>query len=214
LSSSQERPVAIALGTGGDALEGLYVGASRPDSEGAGGAVVAPPHPLYGGSMDSPVVNEIAYACRTADLASLCFNWRGVGASAGIPSGDTADAAEDYAAAVAYLAKTVDPPLTACGYSFGAVAALRVGCAQTVVRRLVLVAPPPALLDLRELEEFGGPLLVVAGEQDSIAPADTLASLAAELDHATFAAIPEADHFFGVGLREIGKAVSGFLGSD
>ena len=45
-------------------------------------AVVAPPHPEYGGSLDNPVVNELAYALYQEGFASLRFNWRGVGASA------------------------------------------------------------------------------------------------------------------------------------
>ena len=42
--------------------------------------------------MQSPVVNEIAYACQKAGIASLRFDWRGVGASAGEPSGSAGDA--------------------------------------------------------------------------------------------------------------------------
>jgi len=163
--------------------------------------------------MDSPVVNEIAHACHTAGLASLCFNWRGVGASAGTPSGEADDADADYTAAVEHLADTVDPPLVACGYSFGAATALRVGCAQPTVRRLVLVAPPPTLLDPAQLDSFRGRVLVVAGEQDAIAPAAALAQLASEVDAATFRTVPDADHFFGVGLRDIRRAVSEFLGA-
>ena len=99
-----EQGVVIALGDGTVALEGIYLAGDGPD---AGGAVIAAPHPLYGGSMESPVVNEIAYACGRAGLASLCFNWRGVGASAGEPSGEAADADADYAAAALHLARTV-----------------------------------------------------------------------------------------------------------
>ena len=73
MTKALEKMVAIPLGSDGAALEGIYL--SGPDGA-ASGAVVAPPHPLYGGSMDSPVVNEIAYACQKAGHASLRFNWR------------------------------------------------------------------------------------------------------------------------------------------
>ena len=76
----EERSVAIPLGSSPLALEGLYLAGEDGD---AGGAVIAPPHPLYGGSMESPVVGEVAHACARAGLATLRFNWRGVGASAG-----------------------------------------------------------------------------------------------------------------------------------
>ncbi|MDX1648492.1 MAG: hypothetical protein R3263_01440, partial [Myxococcota bacterium] len=51
--------------TDGESLEGIFVGgapAEGPD-DATGGAVVAPPHPLYGGSMDAPVCNELAWTC-------------------------------------------------------------------------------------------------------------------------------------------------------
>ena len=62
-----ERPATIALPEleglpAGAALDGLWLPA-RGDLGARGGAVVAAPHPLMGGSMDSPVVNELAHAC-------------------------------------------------------------------------------------------------------------------------------------------------------
>ena len=105
----------IPLGEADLALEGIYLSGSQDDGR---GALVAPPHPLYGGSMDSPVVNEVAYACERCGIASLRFNWRGVGASAGTPSGETAHAEADYGAALAHLGETVPGAIIGCGYSF------------------------------------------------------------------------------------------------
>ncbi|MBW1685727.1 MAG: alpha/beta fold hydrolase [Deltaproteobacteria bacterium] len=204
----EERAVVIALGGGTLALEGIYLTGAGPD---AGGAVIAAPHPLYGGSMESPVVNEIAYACQRAGLASLCFNWRGVGASAGEPSGEAADADADYAAAALHLEETVSGPLVAAGYSFGAAAALRVGAQHPRVRRLLLVSPPPSLLVAAALEGFRGAVLMLTGEHDAIAPARALEDLAASLPWATLRVVADADHFFMAGLGEIARAVGDWL---
>jgi alpha/beta superfamily hydrolase len=204
----EERGVVIALGDGTLALEGIYLAGDGPD---AGGAVIAAPHPLYGGSMESPVVNEIAHACQRAGLASLCFNWRGVGASAGEPSGEAVAADADYAAAALHLAETVSGPLVAAGYSFGAAAAVRVGAQHPRVWRLLLISPPPSLLAAAALKGFRGAVLMLTGEHDAIAPARALEDLAASLPRATLRVVAEADHFFMAGLGEIARAVGDWL---
>ena len=206
--AGEEQAVAIPWGDGGRGLEGVFTaGGDEP-----GGAVIAPPHPLYGGSMDSPVVNELAFAFRSAGLASLCFNWRGVGASAGSTSGDAGDADEDYAAALAHLEQTVGLPILACGYSFGAVTALRVAAGQPRVKRLVLVAPPLSMLAQEDLAAVSGRALVVAGERDRFAPAAELEERVATVDHVHCAVVPGADHFFATGLAEISREVAAWLG--
>ena len=52
MQTRSELGVAIAIEGSGATLEGLL--AAGP--EGAGGALIAPPHPLYGGTIESPVV--------------------------------------------------------------------------------------------------------------------------------------------------------------
>lgn len=211
---SEERAVPIPVPTAAEpglVLDGLYVAVRDRD---AAGAVIAAPHPLYGGSIDSPVVNELAQACDGAGIATLRFNWRGVGASGGRPSGEARDADADYGAAFAQLAETVSGPIVACGYSFGAAAAVRCAAQSERVTRMVLVAPPPALLDADRLAEFAGRSLVLCGERDDLAPPDALAALAAECDRVSFASIPEADHFFVSGLAELGRRARAFLGGD
>jgi len=157
-------------------------------------------------------VNEIAYACRKAGIASLRFDWRGVGASAGEPSGSARDADEDTAAALAHLEETVSGELLACGYSFGAAAALRAGAGHPRVTRLVLVSPPPGLLDPEALARFPGRVLVVTGEADAVAPAGQLAALAARARHSRMRVIPDCEHFFVEGLAELGRELSAWLG--
>jgi uncharacterized protein len=208
-SRREERGIAIPLpGAEGLALEGLFVAGEDPEG---GGCVIAPPHPLYGGSMDSPVVSELAWACAKAGLASLRFNWRGVGASAGEPSGNLADARADYGACLVYLAESVAGGLVAAGYSFGAAAAVAAAAGHPRARRLVLVAPPPPLLDAEALRARERPVLVLTGEHDAIAPPSALSPLTAGLTSGRFVEIPEADHFFAAGLARLSAEVSAWL---
>jgi len=210
-----ERMVPIAREDApGETLEGIFRsggGGERGAAQAPGGAVVAPPHPLYGGSLDSPVVNEIAWAASRAGLATLAFNWRGVGASAGEPSAEPGHADADYAAALAHLAETVSGPLVACGYSFCAAAAVRATRTSERVKRLVLVAPPAAWIQAAELRRCQCPALVVVGACDRLAPAQELAAQLAEVPALELRVIEAADHFFSVGLAEVGGAITRWL---
>lgn len=216
MARREERSTAIPwlgeAGEQGEALEGLFI-AGDDETGGGGGAVIAPPHPLYGGSMESPVVSELAWACTKAGLASLRFNWRGVGGSTGTPSGELADGAQDFAAALLQLGRSVPGPLVAAGYSFGAAAALRAAADQPRVKRLVLVAPPPSLLDADRLAAGGRALLLLAGRHDAIAPPAALEALAKGLPGARFVLLEDADHFFAGGLAALSAEVARWLGT-
>jgi len=88
-------------------------------------AIVCHPHPLYGGTMDNKVVYTVARALQTSGIATLRFNFRGVGASRGTydeGAGETRDAAAlaDFGAA-----RWPHRRLVLAGFSFGAFVALR-----------------------------------------------------------------------------------------
>lgn len=204
-----EKHITLALpGSESLALDGIFAAGSGP---GPGGAVIASPHPLYGGSMFSPVVGEVAHACGQAGYATIRFDWRGVGASAGAPSGEPTDADADYVAALEYLAETAEGPLVAAGYSFGAAAAVRAAARHPRVRKLVLVSPPPALLDASALAGFRGSALLVVGDSDEFAPVEALEALVRDQPRRRLEVIGGRDHFFMSGVAEVGRAVSGFL---
>ena len=198
----KEQMVPVHVNAGGLALEGVW-------QKGAGrGAVIAPPHPQYGGSMENPVVSEIAYGLYKAGVASLRFNWRGVGASQGRVTGEWSAAEEDYLAALDQVAATLPPPVVAAGYSFGAATALRIGLRDARVSELILVAPPVGMVEKLSLEDFRGPIHVIAGGRDELAPLDELSSLLEGLPNANLDVIPKADHFFGAnGLAELAELV-------
>jgi alpha/beta superfamily hydrolase len=182
-----------------------------PVANAARGAVIAPPHPLYGGSMDSPVVTEIAHACEYAGIESLRFNWRGVGASAGTVTGDEGVADEDYAASLDWIEASVPGPVTACGYSFGAATAARAAAARPRVARLVLVAPPPSMLARETLAGAACEIFVVAGDADPFVPFDALAALCDGIPRLQLECIAGADHFFMAHLAEVGRLARKFL---
>lgn len=156
-------------------------------------AVVAPPHPLYGGSIGNPVVRAIEARLLALGLSTLAFNFRGTGDSTGEPSGDLADGVVDYVAA----ARSVkgQEPTWATGYSFGSCAAL-MAALKLPVQKVLMVAPPLALLDPALLERYRGELLVLVGSDDDYAPEAELRETFARAPQARIELLPGVDHFF------------------
>lgn len=163
----------------------------------AAGAVICHPHPQYGGTMENNVVIAVAEALQSLGMATLRFNFRGVGASEGEHGGGAGEVI-DTSAAVASLRAAGVRDVTLAGYSFGAaVAARAVGEDPTLASRLVLVAPPITFFSLDTLAECRLPKLIIAGEHDSYCPLAALRDTAARLPApTTLVTIPAADHFF------------------
>ena len=202
-----EIPVTIAVEASGLVLEGLW----RPGT--VAGGVIAPPHPEYGGSLDNPVVTELAFALEAAGCASLRFNWRGVGASQGFVTGDWQAADADFAAALDQLEASLSGTLLGVGYSFGAATAMRCALRDSRLSRLLLVAPPASMLRKLPLERFPGALSVIVGDEDEFAPDAELSELFGDLPNAELHVISGVDHFFGgSGLRDLAQLARSALG--
>jgi alpha/beta superfamily hydrolase len=186
----REKGVTIAVEDEGIVLEGVWQsGQTRA-------GLVAPPHPEYGGSLENPVVSEIAYGLHKAGFASLRFNWRGVGASQGQSTGDPRAADSDFRAALHHLHETVAVPVIGAGYSFGAAAALRVALDDPSLQSLLLVAPPLSMIQDIPIERVECPIRVIVGSQDPFAPARELSERLALLADGRLEVVPGVDHFF------------------
>jgi len=161
-----------------------------------GVAVIAHPHPLFGGTMDNKVVQTLARAFVSTGWTAVRFNFRGVGASEGVHDEGRGET-EDYRAIVAQLAP--EGAIAVAGFSFGAfvaINALQALWSERNVRQVALIGAsvarvvPPAL-PVDALERT----LVVHGEAD-----DTVA-LAALMDWARpqslpVTVVPGGGHFF------------------
>ena len=128
-----------------------------------GTAVIAHPHPLFGGTMDNKVVQTLARAFVQSGWRAVRFNFRGVGASEGTYDEGRGEL-QDLLAVVAHSAP--DGPLALAGFSFGAfvtshaVAALAARDPQAVVlvgtaASRFTVAPIAAALHERTLVLHG-----------------------------------------------------------
>jgi uncharacterized protein len=204
-----ERPLTIPL-PGGIALEGAV--ALPPGA--VAGVVVCHPHPRYGGDMDNPVVLTATEACAGQGLATLRFNFRGVGGSGGGWDEGRGER-DDVRAALAHLRGLLRGPARVglAGYSFGAAMAAAVAAGEAPAG-LALIAPPLASPNWPGPGALAvaAPLLVVAGSDDTHCPRPGLAALAAALPAATVTVIDGADHFFYSGRRALHAALAGWAG--
>jgi len=176
----------------------------------AGGVALCHPHPLYGGDMENPVVIRIAEVCQEAALATLRFDFRGVGASTGAFDEGRGEQ-DDLGAALDHLTRVLPAgaPIAAAGYSFGAAVAGRVAMRRALAG-VALIAPAlamPALADLGNLAAFERPILIVAGTADQYCPGEALERLARAVPRATVRTIEGADHFFLGKLFPLGEVV-------
>jgi alpha/beta superfamily hydrolase len=146
-----------------------------------GCAVIAGSHPLLGGNMHNNVVRGLGDGLAERGLATLRFNYRGVGQSQG-PAVDLAghmaefwqtsrvtgeaDYARDLQGAADFLREAVGPSsVTLVGYSFGCSLLPAVRLAEPPAA-FVLVAPPLGKHDYEAFAEARCPVLVIASEND------------------------------------------------
>jgi alpha/beta superfamily hydrolase len=179
-----------------------------------GVAVIAHPHPLFGGTMDNKVVQTLARAFVGCGWTCVRFNFRGVGASAGTHDdgrGETAD--------LLSVIEQVAPqgPLALGGFSFGSfvtVNALAQLWADRQPQQVVLVGTAAARFEVPALPaDAHDRTLVVHGEQD-----DTVA-LAAVMDWARpqtlpVTVVPGGGHFFHGQLPLLKNLVTRHLRAD
>lgn len=167
-----------------------------PEGAVRGTVVIAHPHPLFGGTMQNKVVQTLARAFVQCGWQAVRFNFRGVGASAGVYDEGRGEAA-DMLSVVAQVAP--EGPLALAGFSFGAFVTSHVAQAlhaQRSLDKLVLVGTAASRFSVAPVApEWHERTLVLHGEQD-----DTVA-LSSVMDWARpqtlpVTVIPGVEHFF------------------
>ena len=171
-----------------------------PEANARGRALIAHPHPQFGGTLDNKVVQTLARAFVELGYESWRPNFRGVGESEGSYDAGRGEV-DDLEAVLAHLKSTT---FVLAGFSFGAAMQARLAQRKTP-ERMVLVGVAVANF---EVPPVAAGTLVIHGERDETVP------LAAVLDWARpqdlpVVLVPGADHFFHRKLHVLRGIVQG-----
>lgn len=161
-----------------------------------GTAIVAHPHPLFGGTMDNKVVQTLARAFVQCGWRVVRFNFRGVGKSAGVYDEGHAET-QDLLRIVTQVAP--DGPLALAGFSFGSYVtshALNSLAAHRTIDQIVLVGVAATRFQVASIpKDLHARTLVVHGEVDDTVPlADVMQWARPQTLPVTV--IPGVEHFF------------------
>lgn len=176
-------------------------------------ALIAHPHPLFGGTLENKVVTTLARTLRELGHVCLRPNFRGVGQSAGTHDHGIAETG-DMLAVLAWGQAQFGPlPVVLAGFSFGAFVQTRVAAALaaagTPAQRLVLVGTAAGqVTGARSYTTENVPTdsLIIHGEKDETVLLQNVLDWARPQE-LPVVVVPGADHFFHGKLHVIRQLV-------
>lgn len=175
-------------------------------------AIIAHPHPLFGGTNTNKVAYTLAKTLRDLGYCALRPNFRGVGASEGVHDHGVGET-EDLLALIAWAKEQYgDVPIVLAGFSFGAFVQTRVAKrlidAGHPAKRLILVGTASGFIEgarKYEAEAVTPDSIVIHGSRDQVVPLENVLDWAEPLNVPVIV-VPGSDHFFHARLpmlREI-----------
>jgi hypothetical protein len=197
----------ITLSSGHYRLEGYWQAGTTGK-----GVVITHPHPLYGGTMNNPVVETVQSAYQQYGYATLRFNFRGVGASQGNHDNGIGEQ-DDVRAAIAYVENRNVNAVDLAGYSFGAWVNTGVAAdSRTSIKFMTMISPPVAFIEFGNVKALSCLKLVVTGSRDDIAPPPQIRGLLPAWNpEAQLKIIGGCDHFFIGYLDKLQSVLRSFL---
>lgn len=175
--------------------------------------IVCHPHPQHGGTMSNKVVTTLVRTYRDLGVATVRFNFRGVGGSEG--EFDHADGEVDDLLAVGKWLKEQRPDarLLLAGFSFGSAVAAGAVYRMDAIEHLTLVAPPVERYDYDRDGRFPCPVCIVQGEQDEVVVAEGVIHWSETHLESTHELLryPEAGHFFHGQLTRLKEDLADIL---
>jgi alpha/beta superfamily hydrolase len=183
----------FTLQGGAGQMEGLI---DMPVGAPKGVALVAHPHPLYGGTMENKVAQTLARTFVALGYVVARINFRGVGASEGVHDHGHGETDDMMILHQHMTAQYPGLPVALSGFSFGTFVQSqlqqRLIAAGTPAERLVLVGSAAGKWQMADI-----PLntILIHGENDETIPLTDVFDWARPQDVPVIV-IPGADHFF------------------
>lgn len=178
-----------------------------PDTPPRGIALVAHPHPLYGGTMDNKVAVSLARTFVALGYVAARFNFRGVGASEGTHDGGRGETDDMLLMYEHMVARYPGLPVALSGFSFGtfvqAQLQQRLIAEGRAAERLVLVGTAAGKWPMPNVSED---TILIHGEVDDTITLTQVLDWARPQDIPVIV-IPGADHFFHRKLGHIKNLV-------
>ena len=180
-------------------------------------ALLLHPHPLYGGTMNNPIVMELYNIFDSLGFSTFRFNFRGVGKSEGKFDNGLGELA-DAAAALDWVQRQ-NPNTNQCwvsGFSFGAVICMQLLMRRPEITRFISVSPQPNLYDFNFLAPCPASGLIVHGKKDEIAPLDDVQKLAQKLQAQknitiNYEQVSGANHFYDNEIPKLKKVIENYI---
>lgn len=179
-----------------------------PETVPRGIALVAHPHPLYGGTMDNKVTQTLARCFVKLGYAAARMNFRGVGGSEGAHDEGLGET-DDMALLLAHVEQEYPGlPLALAGFSFGtfvqAQLQQRLIASGAPAERLVLVGSAAGKWAMPAIPAN---TILIHGELDDTIPLSQVYDWLRPQDIPVIV-IPGADHFFHRKLQHIKQLVA------
>ena len=161
--------------------------------------------------MQNKVAHTLARAFVSSGFATLRFNFRGVGKSAGAFDNGIGEI-DDVLAAVSWIRdEYADLPLWISGFSFGAAMAVHAAVATTPAG-LVSVAPAVTRFAGSLERQPDCPWLIIQGDQDELVDIDETVAWVNDLEPGpALEVFPDTEHFFHGKLVQLRETVQRFV---
>ena len=180
-------------------------------------ALILHPHPLYGGTMNNPVVMELFNIFDELGFSTFRFNFRGVGKSEGKFDNGLGELA-DAAAGLDWVQRQ-NPNANQCwvaGFSFGALLCMQLLMRRPEITRFISVSPQPNLYDFNFLAPCPASGMLIQGKKDELVPIEDTNRLAQKLQSQKnividYEEISGANHFYDNEMHKLNKVVAAYV---